>query len=255
MVDWNSGSYEDTATELAPAAEHVVQQAEIEPGHRVLDLGTGTGNAALLAARAGADVTGVDPSTRLLEVAKERVGQGEFIKATAEDLPFGDQSFDRVLSLFAVIFTDHPQKAAQEIVRVLKPAGKALITAWERTGGMHEALGMLGDATSKAAQAPQRDRFPWGEPERVVALFDNANVTVDRATISFDAPSAEAYVERFESRHPAGMLFKDVLTRAGSYEEVRAQAVAAIERHNQSDTALRVTSSYLVFTVEPRAAG
>jgi SAM-dependent methyltransferase len=257
MVDWDRGAYEDTATELSPAAQRVVQDAQIAPGHSVLDLGTGTGNAALLASRAGANVTAVDPSRRLLEVARERVGAGEFAVATAEDLPFGDQAFDRVLSLFAVIFTEHPAEAAREIVRVLKPTGKALITAWAPVGGMHEALGILGKATSDAAQAPQRDRFPWGEPDKVGELFARAgaDVAVDRAELSFDAPSAEAYVERFETRHPAGMLFRDVLTRNGSYEEKRAEAIEAIGRHNESGTALRVSSGYFVFTVEPRAAG
>ena len=254
MVDWDRGAYEDTATELAPAAEHVVHLAQIEPGQAVLDLGTGTGNAALLAARAGANITAVDPSQRLLDVARERVGNGEFTKAKAEALPFTDQSFDRVLSLFAVIFTDEPKQAAKEILRVLKPQGRALITAWEPTGAMHAALGILGKATSDAARAPQRDRFPWGEPDRVRELFD-ADVTVQRATLSFEAPSAEAYIARFESRHPAGMVFKDVLTRNGIYEEKRAEAIAAIERHNEAQTGLRVTSSYLVFTVAPRAAG
>src|SRR3954451_6114183 len=168
MVDWDRGAYEETATELAPAAEHVVRQAQIEPGQDVLDLGTGTGNAALFAARAGANVTAVDPSERLLEVARERVGQGEFIKAQAEDLPIDAESFDRVLSLFAVIFSEQPEHAAQEIQRVLRPDGRALITAWEPVGAMSEALGILGKATSEAAQAAlQRDRFPWGEPAKV----------------------------------------------------------------------------------------
>jgi ubiquinone/menaquinone biosynthesis C-methylase UbiE len=254
MVDWDRGTYEDTATELSPAAEHVVRLAHIEAGQAVLDLGTGTGNAALLAARAGADVTAVDPSQRLLDLARNRVGAGEFHVGKAEALPFDDQSFDRVLSLFAVIFTDEPERAAQEIVRVLKPDGKALITAWEPTGAMHAALGILGKATSDAAKAPQRDRFPWGEPDRVRELFD-ADVAVQRGTLSFEGPSAEAYIARFESRHPAGIVFKDVLTRNGTYEEKRAEAIAAIERHNEAQTALRVTSSYLVFTVAPRAAG
>src|SRR3954454_20436985 len=129
MVDWDRGSYEETATELAPAAQDVIDRAEIQPGHDVLDLGTGTGNAAFLAARAGANVTAVDPSRRLLEVARERVKTGTFEVAKAEELPFQEQSFDRVLSLFAVIFTEQPQQAAAEILRVLKPTGKALITA------------------------------------------------------------------------------------------------------------------------------
>src|SRR3954464_10882647 len=116
MVDWDRGEYEDTADELPPAAEHVVQWAQIASGDTVLDLGTGTGNAALLAARAGANVTAVDPSPRLLEVARQRVGEGEFVVAKAEDLPFADRTFDRVISMFAVIFTEDPEQAASEIL-------------------------------------------------------------------------------------------------------------------------------------------
>ena len=245
-MDWDRGHYEDTADELAPAAEHVVARAGIEAGQDVLDLGTGTGNAAVLAANLGANVTAVDPSPRLLDVARQRVGRGEFLVAKAEDLPFEDRSFDRVLSLFAVIFSEEPERAAREIVRVTR--GKALITAWEPTGPMNDALGVLGRATSEAAQTPSR-RFDWGDPDKVRGLF--GDVGVERATIGFEAPSAEVYMQRFETRHPAGMLFRDVLTRAGSYDDVRARALAALG----DGRPLRVTSSYFIFTIEPRAAG
>jgi SAM-dependent methyltransferase len=248
MVDWDRGAYEDTAAELAPAAEHVVERAGIEPGHKVLDLGTGTGNAAVLAVEAGAEITAVDPSPRLLDVAIERLGAGRFGVAKAEDLPFDDKEFDRVLSIFAVIFSEEPEQAASEILRVTR--GKALITSWEPVGAMHEALGILGKATSEAAGTDSRNRYPWGEPDKVKALFGGADVTVERAQITFEAPSAESYMERFESRHPAGMVFKDVLTRAGNYDETRARAVAALG----DDRPLRVSSSYLVFTVA-RPAG
>jgi SAM-dependent methyltransferase len=255
MVDWDRGAYEETATDLAPAAAHVMGLAAPRQGERVLDLGTGTGNAALLAARAGAQVTAVDPSRRLLDVARERVGADTFMVAKAEELPFDDASFDLIVSLFAVIFTEHPDQAASEIVRVMAPTGRALITAWKPSGAMHEALGILGKATSEAAQAPARERFGWGEPDKVAELFADAgaSVTVDRAQISVDDASPEAYIERFETRHPAGMLFKDVLTRAGTYDDARTKAIAAIRDGNESDTALRVTSRYLVFTIEHRA--
>ena len=246
MVDWDRGTYEETAEELGPAAEFVVQRAGIEEGHEVLDLGTGTGNAAVLARQAGANVTAVDPSPRLLEVARQRVGEGTFKVAKAEDLPFDDQSFDRVLSLFAVIFSDEPEKAAGEILRVTR--GKALITAWEAVGPMNDALGILGRATSEAAQTSHR-RFDWSNLDNVKGLF--GDVDVERATIAFEAPSAEEYLKRFETRHPAGMLFRDVLTRNGNYADVRAQALAALG----DERPLRVTSSYFVFTVGPRAAG
>jgi len=116
---------------------------------------------------------------------------------------------------------------------------------------MHAALDILGKATSEAAGSNARRRFPWGDPDKVKELFANATVDVERAPITFEAPSAEAYMERFESRHPAGMLFKDVLTQAGTYDETRARAVAVLGE----DRPLSVTSSYLVFTVARRAAG
>lgn len=58
MVDWGMGRYEQTAAELAPVSEHVISLADLERGEAVVDLATGTGNAALLAARVGAVVTG-----------------------------------------------------------------------------------------------------------------------------------------------------------------------------------------------------
>lgn len=242
MVDWDRGAYEDTATELLPAAEHVVQRAGIEEGQAVLDLGTGTGNAALLAAKAGAQITAVDPSPRLLNVAEARIRQGHFEVARAEDLPFDDDSFDRVLSLFAVIFSEQPQKAASEIARVVKPGGRALITAWEPVGALNDALGILGGAAAKAAGTLTR-RFGWGEPDNVRALFDTADVEVERVELPLDVPSAEHYLAAFETRHPAGLLFRDVLTREGSYDEVRARAKAALEN------GFPQRSGYLVYTI------
>jgi SAM-dependent methyltransferase len=247
-MDWDRGSYEETAKELLPAAEHVVQRAGIEKHHQVLDVGTGTGNAALLAARAGANVTAIDPSPRLLKVARQRVGTGDFQVASAEDLPFSDQSFDRILSLFAVIFSEQPQAAAEEIQRVLKPTGKALITAWEPAGALNEALGLLGSATAKAAGAENK-RFGWGEPAKVKALFEGASVDVERAELSFSVTSAEAYISRFEASHPAGMLFREVLTRAGTYGEIRERARQAL------DADLPEAVGYFVYTISsPRIA-
>jgi ubiquinone/menaquinone biosynthesis C-methylase UbiE len=248
MFDWDRGAYEDTASELLPAAEHVVQRAGIEEGQAVLDLGTGTGNAALLAAKAGADITAVDPSPRLLNVAAARIRQGRFEVTKAEDLPFDDKSFDLVLSLFAVIFSEQPQKAASEMTRVLKPDGRAFITAWQPAGALNDALGILGGAAARAAGSQTR-RFPWGQPDEVRSLFAGADLDVERAELTFAAPSAEAYLERFETRHPAGMLFKEVLTRTGVYEETRARAKAALSED------LPETLGYLVYSVSsPRSA-
>ena len=185
----------------------------------VLDLGTGTGNAALLAAKAGAEITAVDPSPRLLNVAEARIRQGRFEVAKAEDLPFDDASFDRVLSLFAVIFSEQPQKAASEITRVLKPDGRALITAWEPVGADGRAR--------SASSAPRRPGPPGcpsasasagGEPgEGGGRCSPSAGVETERAGDHVPGRSAEDYSSGSRSRHPAGILFRETLTRAGDY--------------------------------------
>src|SRR5919199_2114132 len=133
-LDWGAGEYERTARELEPAAHHVVALAGVAPGERVLDLACGTGNAASEAARAGARVTGLDAAPRLIEVAEARAAAAsldiEFVVGDAQDLPFGDGAFDCVLSVFGVIFVPDPPRAMNEILRVLAPGGRALISAW-----------------------------------------------------------------------------------------------------------------------------
>jgi SAM-dependent methyltransferase len=256
MADWGTGEYERTAEELAPAAARAVELARVRTGERVLDLGTGTGNAALLAARAGADVTAADPSPRLLGVARERMAAeglgGTFAQAGAEELPFGDGAFDLVLSVFAVIFAEDPERAACEIVRVLAPGGRAVITTWQSSGPVHDAVGVLAKAVADVSPDPPTERFAWGDPDVVAALFERAGARTDvqhGELLEIEAASPEAYVERFESAHPLGMFFRDVLTRAGTYDEVRAGSMAVLERANEAGTGLRVRSGYLVFTI------
>jgi SAM-dependent methyltransferase len=106
--DWGVGHYEHTAAQLLPAARLVVETAAPAGGERVVDIGCGTGNAALLAAQRGATVTGVDPAARLLEVARARAAaerlDATFVVGDAATVPVGDSEADVVLSVFGVIF-------------------------------------------------------------------------------------------------------------------------------------------------------
>ena len=138
MVDWSAGEYERTAAELEPAAHDVVARAAIAPGERVLDIACGTEIAALIAAAAGARVHGLDAAPLLIEVARARAAEAgldaEFVVGDALDLPFDDGAFDAVLSVFGVIFVPDPARAVAEIVRVLVPGGRALLSAWRPEG-------------------------------------------------------------------------------------------------------------------------
>ena len=121
-VDWGDGRYERTAAQLAPVASVVVERAAPQPGERVLDLGTGTRNAALLAAARHATVIGVDPAARLLEVARARAADAG-LDATFElgegaAIPVESGTIDATVSVFGVIFAPDPVAAAAELDRV-----------------------------------------------------------------------------------------------------------------------------------------
>ncbi len=98
QLDWGIGEYEQTAAELESVARDVLALSSITRGERVLDVACGTGNATLLAARAGAAATGLDSSGRLIEVARARAAAGaldcRFVVGDLHELPFDDAAFD-----------------------------------------------------------------------------------------------------------------------------------------------------------------
>jgi ubiquinone/menaquinone biosynthesis C-methylase UbiE len=104
VVDWDAGNYERTAAELEPVARSVVERAAPVQGERLLDLACGTGNAALLAAAAGARVVGVDSAPRLLEIARRRARSLDltidFREGDLLELPLEDDAVDVVVSIW-----------------------------------------------------------------------------------------------------------------------------------------------------------
>jgi SAM-dependent methyltransferase len=258
MIDWGLGHYEHTARELEPVARHVVSLAELKPGERVVDLATGTGNAALLAARADTHVTGVDAASRLIDVARERAASeglgATFAVGDLEALPFEDRLFDVALSVFGIIFAGDAGRAFDELVRVLRPGGRALVSAWVPTGPINAMVGAFGQAlTAATGRAPRR--FAWHDvvAVRELAAQHGARVVVHEGELAITAESPEAYFEANEHQHPMSVAGRPVLERAGTYAEVRERALAALREGNEDPRAFRVSSPYRV--IEIRLAG
>ena len=189
-------------------ARVVIEHAAPTAGERVIDVGCGTGNAALLAAERGAGVTGVDPAARLLEVASQRAAarglEAQFVRGEAEALPIGDGDADLVLSVFGVIFASDPRTAAAEMARVTAPEGRIVLSAWHPSGAVHRAVGAASEAVRQAHRAPSGPSpFPWHETRALAELFGphGFRVSVADESIAFKASSPQAYVDQ-QADHP-----------------------------------------------------
>ena len=248
MTDWGAGAYEVTAERLEPAAQVAVDALGIASGERVIDVGCGTGNAALLAARLGASVLGVDPAERLLAVARERAAaegvDAAFAAGEGAAIPAPDGSFDAAVSVFGVIFAD-ADAAAGELLRVVRRGGRIVITTWTDEGPNPRIMALVREAFGNPPQ-PSR----WSDPEVVRGLFAPHAVSVDFGEIAFGAPSAEAYVEEHVAHHPMWLAMRPALEERGKWDDVVAGATEIFADANEDPAAFRTTSRYRVVRVD-----
>lgn len=258
-VDWGRGRYERTAVALVPAAEAVVRAAMLLPGERVLDVGCGTGTVALIAASAGAAVTAVDPSARLLEVtrtAAERAGVDlQLLPGEAASLPLPDSSFDAVLSNFGVIFAAEPRSAVAEMARVLAPEGRIVFNAWLPGGVVGNVNGTAMELVRQALGAPAPAApFGWHDVRELEPLFATHGMTISisQHQLAFTDASPAAYLEAMCTSHPMAVAGFEVLERVGQAERAREQLLQILQKGNEDPSAFRSTSRYVVVTASRR---
>ena len=198
---WSSGDYNKIAAITVPLSELLVDHLGIRPGDRVLDVATGTGHAALAAARRSAVVTGIDYVPALLDIAGRRAAaedlEIDFIEADAERLPFDDEAFDVVLSAIGVMFSADHQRAARELVRVCRPGGRIGLASWTPEGFIGGLLATVGRhvVPPPGAQPPTR----WGVEATVAELLgeDVRDVESFTATVTQRFADAEAFADLF----------------------------------------------------------
>jgi ubiquinone/menaquinone biosynthesis C-methylase UbiE len=255
MPDWGLGHYEVIAAEVEPVARRVVAMAGPLRGERVLDIGCGTGNAALLAAQLGATVTGVDEAPRLIEVAGRRAAAEHldisFVVGDAEHLDFPDASFDVVVSVFGIIFAPSAGKAFSEMVRVLRPGARAFFTAWLPEGAIDAMAGVFIRAVNAATGSASPPRFAWHDPSAVGQLAGGRPVTVTthEGELEFLAASPEEFLARNQANHPMRVAMKPLLEKAGNLESMEEETLGVLRNQNEDPGGFRVTSRYRIFEV------
>jgi len=251
-IDWSVGCYETFADQLAPISEHVIALAAPGANETLLDIACGTGNAALLAARSGATVSGVDTAERLIEVAAAGAAAeglpASFTVADAQALPFDDATFDVVVSVMGIIFAPDARRALSESLRVLRPGGRAFLSAWCPGGAVDAMVGVMMRGVAEVLGPPPA-RFRWGDADAVRELARElgADMSFHDGRLAFTADSPEAYLDEQEHDHPSFHWSGDVLAEHGSDPEpLRSKALAALREHNEDPAAFRSTSRYHV---------
>jgi len=200
---WSAGQYDLLAQRIWAVGGVVAQTAQIEPGMAVLDVAAGTGNAAIQAAQAGATVTALDLTPELFDIgrthAQEAGVEVEWVEGDAEALPFADASFDRVLSVFGVMFAPRQQLAAGELARVCKPGGSVVLANWAPDGFVGRMFQMIAahlPTPTVATPSP----LEWGDERRARALLGGQLLLAqERRTVDMRPPSRDALVALFDN--------------------------------------------------------
>ena len=182
------------------AAPHLVRFAGIRAGDRVLDVACGTGVVALTAARLGAQATGLDLTPELIAHARENAALMElevkFLEGDAEALPFGDGSFDVVVSQFGHMFAPRPEVVVREMLRVLKPGGRIAFSTWPPelfVGRMFAIMGRYNPPPPPGVMPPPL----WGDPNVITERLGAGvrDIAFAREVLHFQMLSVQHYLQ------------------------------------------------------------
>lgn len=180
-----------------PLFATVLNELGVGVGTRLLDIGCGSGYAARMAATLGATVTGIDITPGLIEIARERVPEGDFIVADMDELPLGDACFDAAVAFNAFQFADDPAQAVREAARVVTPGGLVAATTFaeperNESTALNDALEPL-RAGSAARHLPYELSTPGGL-EKLLATASLEPVQSGEVPLGWDHTTPEGAV-------------------------------------------------------------
>ncbi|MGB2710164.1 MAG: class I SAM-dependent methyltransferase [Conexibacter sp.] len=223
---WALGDYPSMVeTFLLPLGERLVEACGISSGTSVLDVAAGTGNASIPAAQRGASVTASDLTPELLDAGRRRAESHglelEWTTADAERLPFGDGSFDVVMSSIGAMFAPHHQDVADELARVCRPGGTIGMLNWTPEG----MIGALFRTMGPFAPPPPPGAQPaplWGGEEHLRALFGDRVQwrTLEREVLEITAfEHPRDYGEHFKARYGPTIVARANASKSGREAE------------------------------------
>ena len=256
QATWASGDYQMIGTQIQIVSELLIEALDVHSTEHVLDVATGSGNAALAAARRGCTVVGVDYVPALLERARQRIEAEEleaaFIEGDAEALPVDDGSFDVVSSVFGAMFAPNQEKTASELARACRSGGRIGLVAHTPEG----FIGHLFKTIGKHVAPPVGLRSPilWGTEERLRELFGDeiAQISLVKRHYVFRDRSPEHYIQYWRRYYGPTLKAFEAVGEAGR-DALEADLLDLIARFNQAtDGTMVVPSEYLETVIVKR---
>lgn len=257
QATWASGDYHMIGTQILLVAEQLIESIDLHATDRVLDVATGSGNAALAAARRGAEVVGIDYVPALLERARRRADaegvHAEFAAGDAEAIPYGDASFDIVTSVFGAMFAPDQERTARELARVTRPGGRIGLVAHTPEG----FIGQLFRTTGRHVPPPAGLRSPveWGTEARLHDLFgtDASAIRVEKRQMVFRYRSPAAYLAYWRQFYGPTLKAFEAVGEAGA-PALERDILDLVAQHNRAGNgSMIVESEYLEAVITRRS--
>jgi ubiquinone/menaquinone biosynthesis C-methylase UbiE len=237
---WSTGDYAGVCDRMIPGlGARLVELADVQAGDRVLDVATGSGNAALPAARAGATVTALDITPALLEIGSRRASAAgldvEWVHGDAQAMPFAEASFDQVLSCVGVQFCADHDAAAAELLRVCRPGGRIALIAWTREGFIGQVLAAVAQATGGGGSRPSP--LDWGCEDKVRDLFAEhvTDIALHREHVEMRAESPSEWVDYMATAYGPLARARMTLQARAAWEPLRMRLNEIANTHNTED--------------------
>ena len=248
---WMAGDFGEIARSYKTSAEEFVERLNLRNGEKVLDVACGTGSTAIPAARAGAEVTGIDIASNLIEQAKKNAEAENlacrFEEGDAENLAFDDGIFDTEITMFGAMFAPRPEKVSEELARVCRPGGRIVMANWVPAGFAGKMFKI------NASYVPPPDMPPpvlWGDEKVVGERLKGfvSDLKFNRRFVAFNFPVSPAeVVEHFRSYFgPTQKAFEALKSDGEKQNALRDELVKHWADNNQAtDGTTKVESEYL----------
>ena len=262
---WEKGDFTAIAALMRESGEALVKSLGIKTPLRVLDLGCGDGTTALPLAQLGADVTGIDIASNLVEAGNKRAaGAGltrlKFQEGDACDLQgVAEHSFDLTLSVFGAMFAPKPFEVAKEMVRVTKPGGRIVMGNWIPNDPTSFVSQLLKISSAFTPPPPEGFISPmtWGVESHIVERFGKAGVpkekiSMDKDTFLFASPDKgpKDLVELFRQYYGPTMNAFDAAKNSGKVDDLHQQLLElATAQNKRTDGGTSISATFMRVTV------